>query len=197
MRECKGDLLPLPTFLALSPVEEGVILLSVILLFCLPLSTTAFPEEEDSVITGLRPETALVNSSGPCAQKVHATHGHSITLPVFLQTAHLDRTLLKAALPAPWGATSSCHSSLSASGQISEQNLLSALIIMRSVWRRRRQILPWTSWTRTPCPSSVRGPFVLSRVALRPQTPQKNEMRDEVRSSNTLIAHTVQVPEYQ
>lgn len=103
VRECKGDLLPLPTFSALSPVEEGVILLSVILLFCLSLSTTAFPKEEDSVITGLRPETALVNSSGPCAQKVHATHGHSITLPAFLQTAHLDRTLLKAALPAPWG----------------------------------------------------------------------------------------------
>lgn len=137
VRERKDNLLPLPTYLALSPVEEGIILLSVILPFYLLLSTTAFPKEEDLIVTGLRLETTLVSSSGPCAQKVHATHGHSIALPVFLQTAHLDRTLLKASLASPVGAASFGHPSLSKSGQMSEQNLLSGLIIRGSMWRRR------------------------------------------------------------
>ena len=155
------------TFLSPSPAEEGIILLSVILPFCRLLSTTDSPKEEDFAITGLSLGTALVSSSGPCDQKVHATPGHSVALVVFLQTAYLDRPLLRVGLASPSGATSFCHPSLSLSGQMSDQDLLSGLIIMCSVGKRRHQILPWKSRTRAlvhVCP----GVFCSQWAVVRP-----------------------------
>lgn len=90
-----------------------------------------FPKEEDLVITGLSLGTALVSSSGPCAQKVHATHGHSVAFLVFLQTACLDRTLLRAGLASPSGlllsATKICSQASSSCVQCGGEDTRSSL----------------------------------------------------------------------